>query len=137
MGAWGIGPFENDDAADFLGDLVDSSEPGPLIATALADATDATGDLDSPEASIAIAAAAVVAMSRTGEELDGIDEDEAGEIAALSFTPTGADALASAAISALDRVVADGSELLGLWDEAGEATRWRATLDPIRAALTA
>jgi hypothetical protein len=43
--------------------------------------------------------------------------------------------LVSAALAALDRVEAKDSELLELWDEAGETEAWRGSLTQVRAAL--
>jgi hypothetical protein len=31
MGAWGTGPFDNDDAADFAGDLAELTEAGTVV----------------------------------------------------------------------------------------------------------
>ena len=32
MGAWGSGPFENDDAADFAGDLSETNDADQIVA---------------------------------------------------------------------------------------------------------
>ncbi|MBJ7472676.1 MAG: DUF4259 domain-containing protein [Solirubrobacteraceae bacterium] len=135
MGAWGIEPFDNDDAMDFLGTLEDSSDAAAMLATAL-DLDPAVDELDAPDAAEALAAAAVVAVLKTGETVDGVPENETGRIAALPVSPTVAAELASAAQAALDRMVQPDSELLALWDEVGEAEEWKATLLPIRAALS-
>lgn len=60
MGAWGVRPFENDDAADFLSELMDvpASERTQLLLAAL---TLPGGYLEAPQASVAVAAAALVA----------------------------------------------------------------------------
>jgi Domain of unknown function (DUF4259) len=63
MGAWGVGSFDNDDAADWLNDQLRRSADLRPIQTAL-DAVaqlDPTGYLEAPEASAAVAAAEVVA----------------------------------------------------------------------------
>jgi hypothetical protein len=61
MGTWGTGPFDNDEAADFAGDL-DDAPPGEreaLVRGVLTRTVGATGFLD--EAERAVAAAALIA----------------------------------------------------------------------------
>src|SRR3954470_16325508 len=65
MGAWGSGPFDNDDAADLAGDLAEPTESASVVAAlgdALLAATAGEEYIDAPEMSRAIAAAAIVAM---------------------------------------------------------------------------
>lgn len=75
MGAWGTGAFDNDDAADFAGDLNDA-DPGErpgLIREALEAAADNDDYLAASTASAAIAAAAVVASQQPdGPEVDSV-----------------------------------------------------------------
>jgi hypothetical protein len=62
VGAWGEGPFENDDAADFVGDLVEAGgDAGAVLDDALRVATEADGEVKGPEAALAVAAACIVA----------------------------------------------------------------------------
>jgi Domain of unknown function (DUF4259) len=66
MGSWGIGPFDNDTAADFAGDL-DDVPPGEreaLVRGVLARTVSAAGYLD--EAQQAVAAAALIAAQCPG-----------------------------------------------------------------------
>ena len=66
MGTWGIGPFDNDTAADFAGDL-DDAPPGEreaLVREVLTRTVRATGYLD--EAQQAVAAAALIAAQCPG-----------------------------------------------------------------------
>ena len=66
MGTWGTGPFDNDTAADFAGDL-DDAPPGEreaLVRGVLARTVRATGYLD--EAQEAVAAAALIAAQCPG-----------------------------------------------------------------------
>jgi len=64
MGAWGIRTFENDAASDWIADFAERPDPRRL-ARALAPAEAAAGDtsveLDAEDASVALAAAEVVA----------------------------------------------------------------------------
>ena len=66
MGTWGTGPFDNDTAADFAGDL-DDAPPGEreaLVRGVLARTVSAAGYLD--EAQEAVAAAALIAAQCPG-----------------------------------------------------------------------
>lgn len=66
MGTWGTGPFDNDEAADFAGDL-DDAPPGEreaLVRGVLTRTVGATGFLD--EAERAVAATALIAAHCPG-----------------------------------------------------------------------
>jgi hypothetical protein len=64
MGAWDIGPFDNDDAADWLYVLEESSDVS-TIAAALGVITDiGDGYLEAPDCSNALAAVEIVAALR-------------------------------------------------------------------------
>ncbi|WP_157780321.1 DUF4259 domain-containing protein [Leifsonia xyli] len=75
MGAWGYGPFDNDDALDFLGALKDGDE---TIASLIGRLT-VLGYLDASAGSQVVAALALVAGSRWAgsvslpEGLEGLD----------------------------------------------------------------
>ena len=135
MGAWGAGPFENDDAADFAAELegLDADDGVQVLTDALA-ATD-TEYVEAPDASIAVAAAQVVVWMRSPDALP--DDAYAAEaltwITAAAPVPT-ADLLA-AARRAVARVSGEDSELAELWADSDEADAWRAALDRIDAAL--
>jgi hypothetical protein len=84
MGATGAGPFENDDALDFLDDLEDSDAPErrEKVESALGRVIRATDYIEAPTMSEAIAAAVVVAACDDPESVVGernvprwIDED--------------------------------------------------------------
>lgn len=66
MGAWGVGHFDNDDAADFVGEFVDAGGWG--VANEASDQVLSVEDdhLEAPESSAAIAAAAIVAQRLGG-----------------------------------------------------------------------
>ena len=69
MGAWGAGPFDNDDAADWAGELEDAEpdERPAMIRAALSDAADEPDYLKIAVGEIAIAAAAVVVVADESE----------------------------------------------------------------------
>lgn len=134
MGAWGSGPFENDDAADWCYRLLDGGGP-EVVAEALR-LVQRPSAPRGPAASNAVGAAAVVAagLGVTGVELP--DDVQTWLSAVTAFDPAVWPPLAPEAVAALDRVLAD-SELHELWDEAGDsawAAETRALRDRIEAA---
>jgi hypothetical protein len=129
MGAWGSGPFENDDAMDWTYALTDHADLG-VVAAAF---SDVTGDdaPEAPEASAAIAAAEVVAAG-LGRPCPDLPDEVATWVAERAGEDWGT--LVPSALAALDRVAA-GSELAELWAEEG-SDDWPATLDELRGRLT-
>ena len=136
MGTWGFGPFDNDTAADWAGDL-DEAAPSArpaLIRDALTSVVKATDYLDGDDAMSAIAAAAVVAATRPGgPQVDTSYGPDADTIASLDLD----DQLSTLAAQALARVMDEESEWRELWEEAGEFDDARRVLDGILAALDA
>jgi hypothetical protein len=124
MGAWGSGPFENDDAADWRYLLVDGGGP-EVVADALRAV--AGGGAELPEAANAVAAAAVVAAG-LGDAAVEIPDDVRDWLAGVD--PAAWPPLASEAAGALDLVLAE-SELRELWDEAGDGD-WSAETQALR-----
>lgn len=62
-GAWGAGPFDNDDAQDWVIELQKGSGIAAL-AGALQHVETVSGYIEAPECSVALAAAAIVAVAR-------------------------------------------------------------------------
>jgi Domain of unknown function (DUF4259) len=118
MGAWGVGAFENDTAADwdFEFEAADRAAGLRLITDALARAAGPGdgADLDGREGSRAVAAAELVAL------IDGqpIDESGCNKMARQWIAqerPEGDPALTSLARQAVSRVIGPASELPKLW----------------------
>lgn len=131
MGTWDIGPFENDMAADFADALDEASEGDreTLVRAALINAVQTREYLESPEGSEVVAAAAIIAAQYPGG-------DPISTIYGPSESlPTFAADLRPLAVEALDRVVAENSELAELWDETADGPTWRQTIRRIRAVL--
>lgn len=132
MGTWDVGPFGNDTAADWCGDLDDASPDNRqgLVRDTLARAAGTIGYLDARVADEAVAAAALVAAQCPG-----------GEPAHPHYGPdepvpdlTGLRALA---LQTLDRVITEPSELLELWTEPdGGPGPWQAAVNRLRSTLT-
>ena len=137
MGTWDIGPFDNDSAADWCGDLhdADPADRAGRIRQALVDAAEETGFLDSREGGRAIAAAAILVSQLPGGApltssyapdflLDGGRVEVPAELPAL-------------AVRALDRVLAADSEWFELWGESNDPEAAYAVVRDLRAELSA
>jgi glycerate-2-kinase len=131
MGAWGCGPFENDDAADWCYLLVDGGAP-EVVGNALRAAAAGPTVPNLSDAAKAVAAAAVVGAGLGLVEVELPDDirDWLVEADSSAWPP-----LAPAAVTALDRVLTD-SELLELWGEA-EDDSWAAETRAIRDGIDA
>jgi hypothetical protein len=119
MGAWGSGPFENDDAADWAWEL-EEAQDHVILRDTLQGALDETGYLELPEGANAVAAVAVVATAIDGDAA-GLSEEV---VAYIGRTGRPDPALVDLALRALERVGKDG-ELAELWDETDDPS-WRA-----------
>ena len=136
MGAWGPGPFDNDDASDWAFEFEGLDESAGLnVVTAALEGFNPGEYLESPEGANAVAAAAVVAWMRDPSK---ISDTPYGDSAAMwvraGAQPT--DELIAAALAALDHVRSDESELAELWAESGDAA-WRESLIDIETRLRA
>ena len=131
MGTWDIGPFENDTAADFAYTLDETAkdERENLVRTTMIRTIETRDYLESPEGAEAVAAAALVAAQCLGGDPVNTSYGP-GEV-----LPIFADDLRPLAVEALDRVLAEASELADLWDEAPDGPKWRQSISRIRAVL--
>lgn len=117
MGAWGSGSFENDGALDWIGDLVESRGPAPIIRAL--EAILSKDCPESPECEEAIAACELLA-AMLGKPSPDLPEEAAEWIKGKPAPPAEIVAKASAA---LDRIVRN-SEMKDLWEEAGSLGEW-------------
>ena len=129
MGAWGPGSFDNDDAVSWLSQLEEAPDPTALeqALTAVAEAD----QLEAPEASIALAAAEVVA-ALGGQPAPDLPEPARRRVAEPGEQP--APALRELALRAVTRVQTR-SELKELWDETPDGPRWQAVVANLAARL--
>ncbi|MFF8287875.1 DUF4259 domain-containing protein [Streptomyces sp. NPDC016309] len=129
MGTWDSGPFDNDTAADFCGDLDDAGEEdrARLVRDRLLVVAGTTGYLEAPVAEEAVAAAALVAAQCPGG--DPADPHYGPDEPLPDLT-----GLRALAVEALDRVVREPSELPELWGSADGG--WRASVDRLRDVLS-
>ena len=118
MGAWGSGSFENDDAGDWVGGLADSKNLAPVKA-AIDAVAKATGYVEAPDCSTAIAAAEVVAALR-GRATADLPPEVATYVARKLPVDAG---LVNAAKAAVSRILGD-SELRDVWEEGSDFKAW-------------
>jgi uncharacterized protein DUF4259 len=123
MGAWGYGPFENDDALDFVADLETTTGTGHLSTVLSAIADDRSEYVEAPESSAAIAAAEVVAA------LLGYPHPELPEEVTLWVAQqAGSHAdLAREALRAVGRI-AESSELREMAEEDDDFPSWQESI---------
>jgi hypothetical protein len=132
VGAWGVGIYDNDDAADWSAEVSDRG------IGAVEDAIDTVLDADYVEAwegACALAAADVVARLVSGRGSDSPYCE--GIMAWVSANPGPPPSeLVAKALRAVHRVGGSGSELAELWSEnTAEVADWRATLADVEQRL--
>ncbi|MFI6286120.1 DUF4259 domain-containing protein [Streptomyces sp. NPDC051018] len=129
MGTWDTGPFDNDTAADFCGDLDEAAadEREGMIRSALTRVIDTENYLEAPESDVAVAAAALVAAQcPQGPATDSAHEpkEPLPDLAGLR----------DLALQALDCVMTEPSELLEIWDGT-QGSAWRAEIHQLQNGL--
>lgn len=131
MGAWGTGPFDNDDAADFAASL-DHLEPHyrvGAIRAVLTQAAEQTGYLDRDAGGAAVAAAALLASQRGDDiPIDCIHGPK-------QTIPELPDDLREIAVHALNRVLGECSELNELWLDSPDGGAWLHMVSNLTTAL--
>ena len=146
MGAWGTGPFDNDDGMDFFLDLEDASAE-KITHRVREVLTVAVGDdsyLDEHVAGETLAAAAVVAHWRRSGS-GAADGEIAASVAGnprvaewlAKHPPVLTAADADLALRALDRVSGDRCEWSALWTHAGRGEEARAVVQRLREVIAA
>jgi hypothetical protein len=130
MGAWDVDTFDNDTACDWILELESTSDLS-CVRQAL-DAVVEVGDedLDSDEACRALAACEVIArLKGNWGKRDAYTERVDKWVEAHPQTPP--PDLVTLALSAIDRIRTEPSELLELWEESS-AEKWQASVDDLR-----
>lgn len=133
MGAWDTGPFENDDAMDWVGELTGSDDMA-VIESAFDTVIDRDEELiEAPDCCNALAAAEVVAALH-GKPCDSLPKEIVGWV--IGKAKPG-DALVRKARDAVAEVGTDQSELLELWKEAEPADlqKWLESIDDLKKRL--
>ncbi|MFF4120827.1 DUF4259 domain-containing protein [Streptomyces sp. NPDC001714] len=129
MGTWDAGPFGNDTAADFCGDLDEAlpDEREGMVRGAFTWVIDTADYLEAPASDVAVAAAALVAAQcPEGEPADPVygPKEPLPDLTGLR----------DLALRALDRVMTEPSELMELWAEP-DGDPWRAHMRQLQNVL--
>lgn len=132
MSSGDCGPFDNDTAADFAGDLDEAPESARLgmLHAALAAVGRCGGDIDGSRAEVALAAAAVVAR-----DLPGGAEFQSRYFGPRNRIPPILADLISLATGVADRLVNGENDVKDYWNESGKAARWLAMMRRLRTVL--
>jgi hypothetical protein len=133
MGAWGSGSFENDDAMDWVADLVDGDDLQPvedLFEEVLEEGDDY---IEVPPASAAIAAAEALAALR-GKPARELPDELKDWLKERKKPPKAA--LVKQAVRILKRILKD-SELKDVWFEAEDREAWQRGVEDLLERLEA
>lgn len=134
MGAWDYGPLDNDEAQDFVGDLLGTrGDRWRMVEAALDLIADAPGGTDSSDESAALAACEVLASAASGAAADGLDDELAAW--AVRTAPKHLHIWSRRAIAVIDRIQSQ-SELRDLWEQSGDLKPWLGSLEDLKRRLT-
>lgn len=129
MAAWGTKTFEEDTALAWISELIDSNDPREFLVDSLS--TD-PGYIEADQGSGILAACetliAVLDEPRAGVPGELVDWVGYNESEDLSDLP-------EVAVIALDKVLADESELREIWSESEEYEEWYANVEQMREVL--
>ncbi|GHG34626.1 DUF4259 domain-containing protein [Streptomyces zaomyceticus] len=128
MGTWDTGPFDNDTAADFGGDLDEAAreEREPMIRGVLVRAASLVDFLGIYDGERAVAAAALVVAQHPDCEPACLNYGPSEPVPELPAD------LRMLAADALDQVVSGLSELAEQWAEAANWSKWRQEITRLR-----
>lgn len=146
MGCWGTGPFDSDDALDYLGELVDSHpvERVSAVSEAIVACHRTPPDelIESFEATMAVVAAELIAVAigkphaectrAAADPATSEDGNTIGEAARWATSPDAAKQLRDSKLRTTARQVVlrvtESSELKELWDDANDMAAWQSGL---------
>lgn len=132
-GAWDVGPFDNDDALDFVYELADSKSYR-MVWSAFGPCMRAKDSyLDSWDGSRAVAAAALVAANLSGDT-SAVPEEIRDWISAKSWAAD-VKLVGTAEVCMKTVTNAETSELAELWADSGLFDDWKATITAIEESL--
>ena len=123
MGAWGLGSFDNDDAADWVLQLEQTSDTS-LLSSAF-DLGD--GYIESPDGCIALAAAEVV-LAMLGKARSGLPRIAVDWSERVATLPESSN-LRGRALTAVQQLLSEQSELRELWEEGDDYAEWKRDLE--------
>lgn len=130
MGTWGIGPFENDEALDFLEDVEDAEDRLGVLARPIEHVAFSGDYLETPDLTEAIAAAAVIGAVLKPDAAR--DEPYLPQWLAEVNQSQLDNSLVETARKALRRAMQPAdNELHELWTEAGAEQEWQQDLSRV------
>jgi hypothetical protein len=135
MGAWGTGSFDNDDAGDFIQDIVGGGDLS-LIHEVVDNVLTSTEYVEGPDASQVIAAAEVLAAA-LGRATRAAQGDAALMRWLARLRPSVETGLVARTAAALSRILASNSELRELWEDSDDFAEWRASVEELKSQLEA
>ena len=137
MGAWDIGPFDNDESMDWLAELADTDDTdAALLESTLRAVVDLRDPyLEALEAWNGLAAAEMVAALR-GHTVKELEFPEEASVWVEEHRGLDVSELVPLALTVVERVKAD-SELKELWEASPNTANWLTTLDDLSARLKA
>jgi hypothetical protein len=131
MSAWGPGVFDNDEAVDWVNDLLAADDLSP-ITSALSVVIESDDAAEASDASAALAAAEVIA-ALNGDPCEELPRDLERWVAGRKVRVD--ETLLDLALQAV-RKVRTQSELKELWAESGEYRDWLAALTDLKGRLS-
>ncbi len=131
MGAWGVGNFDNDDAADWVYELEESEDLSLIVATLETVTARGKQYLEAPDCCKALAAAEVVASLKNAG-IAGLPEEVQHWIEA--HRSASGSKYAELALTAVERIKTE-SELQELFDESESADEWHQVLNDLQSRL--
>lgn len=136
MGTWAVDAFGNDDAADWLRELQEADDLGPVVEAIQAVTSVGEDELEAPESAVALAAIEVLARlgGSTGER-DAHTEAIDKWMERTRAVPT-PEILASAE-AAIDRILGEDSELRELWEDSDDYEAWVRSVQSLRTRVAA
>jgi hypothetical protein len=131
MGTWAPGPFDNDQALDWIADLVKSPDLSLILAALSIDPNDGALDI---VAGVDVLIAAEVVAALTGRPSDELPDEVVTWVETHRKLPAGP--LKQRARDLVEAVLAPASELHELWEENPEEfVQWKAGVADLLARL--
>ena len=133
MGAWDYGILDNDDAQDFIGDLLDTRGDRWRMVEAAIDLISSSADTtELGEEAAALAACEIVAAAASGTASEELDEEIAAW--AMRTAPKHLHMLSQRGIGVVTGII-ERSELHELWKQSGDYQLWLGELAELKRRL--
>ena len=135
MGAWDVGPLDNDGATDFLAEWQSTEDFDHLdeLLTEVLDLEDSYVEIELGQSVVAGGYILAALVNESQEEL--FEEDEDSEDWAMGL-PEPDVALLTKLVKCLRRILKEESEIRENWEETDDYEAWKASVTEIIADLT-